>query len=40
MVLNVKPEIEHLTGVRKAAMLLIVLGEQASAGHPQAPDRR
>ncbi len=31
MVVNVKPEIEHLTGVRKAAMLLIVLGEQASS---------
>jgi flagellar motor switch protein FliG len=31
MVVNVKPEIEHLSGVRKAAMLLIVLGEQASS---------
>jgi flagellar motor switch protein FliG len=31
MVVNVKPEIEHLTGVRRAAMLLIVLGEQASS---------
>ncbi|MGA7237699.1 MAG: flagellar motor switch protein FliG [Bryobacteraceae bacterium] len=31
MVVNVKPEIEHLTGVRKAAMLLIVLGEQSSS---------
>jgi flagellar motor switch protein FliG len=31
MVVNVKPEIEHLSSVRKAAMLLIVLGEQASS---------
>ena len=31
MVLNAKPEIEALTGPRKAAMLLIVLGEQTSA---------
>ena len=33
MVVNVKPEIEveALTGLRKAAMLLIVLGEQASS---------
>jgi flagellar motor switch protein FliG len=31
MVINVKPETEHLPGVRKAAMLLIVLGEQASS---------
>ncbi len=31
MILNVKPEIEALTGPRKAAMLLIVLGEQTSA---------
>lgn len=33
MVVNVKPEIEveSLTGLRKAAMLLIVLGEQASS---------
>jgi flagellar motor switch protein FliG len=31
MVVNVKPEIEHLSGVRKAAMLLIVLGEQSSS---------
>jgi flagellar motor switch protein FliG len=31
MVVNVKPEFENLSGVRKAAMLLIVLGEQASS---------
>ncbi len=31
MIVNAKPEIEHLTGVRKAAMLLIVLGEQSSS---------
>ena len=31
MILNAKPEIEALTGVRKAAMLLIVLGEQTSS---------
>ncbi len=31
MILNAKPEIESLTGVRKAAMLLIVLGEQTSS---------
>ncbi len=31
MILNAKPEIENLTGVRKAAMLLIVLGEQTSS---------
>ena len=31
MILNAKPDTEALTGVRKAAMLLIVLGEQTSA---------
>ena len=31
MILNSKPEVEKLSGVRKAAMLLIVLGEQASS---------
>ena len=31
MVVNVKPEIQNLSGLRKAAMLLIVLGEQASS---------
>lgn len=31
MVVNVKPESENLPGLRKAAMLLIVLGEQASS---------
>jgi flagellar motor switch protein FliG len=31
MILNAKADIEALTGVRKAAMLLIVLGEQSSA---------
>src|ERR1700760_3999096 len=31
MVVNVKPEMERLGGLRKAAMLLIVLGEQASS---------
>src|SRR3984957_15286705 len=31
MIANSKPAIESLTGIRKAAMLLIVLGEQASA---------
>lgn len=31
MILNAKPDVEVLTGVRKAAMLLIVLGEQSSA---------
>jgi flagellar motor switch protein FliG len=31
MILNAKSDVETLTGVRKAAMLLIVLGEQSSA---------
>jgi flagellar motor switch protein FliG len=31
MILNAKTDVEALTGVRKAAMLLIVLGEQSSA---------
>jgi flagellar motor switch protein FliG len=31
MILNSKTDVEALTGVRKAAMLLIVLGEQSSA---------
>src|SRR6204780_2143774 len=31
MILNSKADVEALTGVRKAAMLLIVLGEQSSA---------
>src|SRR3984957_9887930 len=31
MILNSKTEVEALSGVRKAAMLLIVLGEQSSA---------
>lgn len=31
MVINVKPEVENLPGPKKAAMLLIVLGEQASS---------
>ncbi len=31
MILNAKLEVEKLTGVRKAAMLLIVLGEQTSS---------
>lgn len=31
MVVNTKPDLEKLTGPRKAAMLLIVLGEQASS---------
>jgi len=31
MILNAKTEVEALTGVRKAAMLLVVLGEQSSA---------
>jgi flagellar motor switch protein FliG len=31
MIANSKPAIESLTGIRKAAMLLIVLGEQSSA---------
>src|SRR5579862_5063262 len=31
MILNAKNDVEALTGIRKAAMLLIVLGEQSSA---------
>ena len=31
MIVNAKPETETLTSLRKAAMLLIVLGEQSSA---------
>ena len=40
MILNAKPETETLSALRKAAMLLIVLGEQTSGGPAAAALRR